>query len=127
MNATIERTAGAGLAAASGSAFQREYLGVPWTPSPEEKRLRELAHEYHERTERFDQIHCKARDKRGIAIPVMPDERSACTKNAMRVRDELGVEAARLGFTPKQWHEAISNAAHEMPNDPDERPAKTDA
>ena len=102
------------------SAFQREYLGVPWTPSPQEKQLRELAREYHERTERFDQIHCKGRDKRGIAIPVTFDERSACTKNAMRVRGELGVEAARLGFTPKQWGEAIRNAAHDMPNDPDQ-------
>lgn len=95
------------------SIFQREYFGM-WTPNPAENRLRELAREYHERTERFDQIHCKARNERGIAIPITLDEWSACTINAVRVRNELGEEALRLGFTPKQWSDAIRNAAHDM-------------
>lgn len=95
-------------------ATQGEYLGA-WTQSPEEKRLCELAREYHERTERFDQIHCKARNKRGIAIPETAGEMSICTSNAKRVYDELWIEAARLGFNRKQWQKALSNAARDIP------------
>ena len=98
------------------SAFHREYLVLPWTSSPEEKRKRELAREYHERTEAYDRTVCTGPIVRGGIMPVTPEQSSLINRNARKVRDELGVEAARLGFTPKQWCEAISNAAHEMPN-----------
>lgn len=102
--------------AAPCSAFQREYLGVPWTPSPAEKRLRELAREYHERTEAYDRTICTGPIVRGGIMPATPEQHALINRHARTVRDELGIEAARLGFSPKQWREAISNAAHEMPN-----------
>lgn len=104
------------VAGAPGSAFQREYLGVPWTPSPEEKRLRELAREYHERTEAYDRTICTGPIGRGGIMPATIDQQALINRHAGTVRDELGIEAARQGFSPKQWREAISNAAHEMPN-----------
>ena len=102
--------------AATCSAFKREYLGVPWTPSPEEKLLRDLAREYHERTEAYDSTVCTGPIVRGGIMPATPEQHALINRHARTVRDELSVEAARLGFTPKQWREAISNAAHEMPN-----------
>lgn len=54
----------------------------------EESVLRHMAREYHERTEAFDQLHCRARDERGIAIPV-GEERAACERNARMVKTEL--------------------------------------
>lgn len=95
------------------SAFQREYLGVPWTPTPEEKRLRELALEYHKRTEHFDQAHCQRRNERGIAIPTLPGESAICGRHAKQVRDELGMEALRLGFTAKRLSEEIQRTVDE--------------
>ena len=118
-------TRGGSCAPAPCSAFQREYLGVPWTPSPEEKRLRELAHEYHERTEAYDRTVCTGPIVRGGIMPATPEQHSRINIHARTVRDELGVEAARLGFTPKQWREAISNVAHEMPNDQSAEAAHT--
>jgi len=58
-------TRGGSCAPAPCSAFQREYLGVPWTPSPEQKQLRELAREYHERTEAYDRTVCTGPIVRG--------------------------------------------------------------
>ena len=103
------------------SAFQREYLGVPWQMSPQDKQLRDLAIQYHERTERFDQAHCQHRSKRGIAIPSTPGEMILCSRNARRERDELGREAERLGCDAKRWQKEIANTADEcreyvMPN-----------
>ena len=109
-------TRGGSCAPASGSAFKREYLEVPWTPSPEEKLLRDLAREYHERTEAYDSTVCTGPIVRGGIMPATPEQHALINRHARTVRDELSVEAARLGFTPKQWREAISNAAHEMPN-----------
>ena len=113
---TLSAERGGSCAPASGSAFQREYLGVPWTPSPEEKLLRDLAREYHERTEAYDSTVCTGPIVRGGIMPATPEQHALINRHARTVRDELSVEAARLGFTPKQWREAISNAAHEMPN-----------
>lgn len=121
-----ERKAEAGFAGAPGSAFQREYLGV-WTPSREEKRLRELAREYHERTEAYDRTICTGPIVRGGIMPATPEQHALINRHAGTVRDELGIEAARLGFSPKQWREAISKAAHEMPNDQAQRPGDQNA
>ena len=114
---TDNSQAGGRCAPALGSAFQREYLGAPRTPSPEEKRLRELAREYHQRTEAYDRTVCTGPIVRGGIMPATGEERALITRNANAMRYDLGVEAAKLGFTPKQWQEAISNAAQEVTND----------
>jgi hypothetical protein len=94
---------------------------MPWQMSPQEKQLRDLAIQYHERTERFDQAHCQHRNKRGIAIPSTAGEMILCSRNANCVRAELGREAESLGFDAKRWQKEIANTADEcrdyvMPN-----------
>jgi hypothetical protein len=71
-----------------GSAFQREYLGVPWTPSPEEKRLRELTREYHERTEAYDRTACSGLPSDRVAHDY-PGQDSDC--ESMETAAEAGL------------------------------------
>jgi len=54
---------------------------------------------------------------RGGIVPATGQERSLINIHAWNLRDALGVKAAQLGFSPKQWQEAISNTAKEyVPN-----------
>ncbi len=81
-----------------------------FTETKEEAALRHLAREYHERTEAFDQLHCLARNERGIAIPV-GGERVVCTCHALEVRAELANRALALGFGTLAFTMAIQDEA----------------
>ena len=91
--------------------FQREYLGIPLELTSEEKRLYELAREYHERTEAYDRTVCTGPVRCGGIMPADCEQRSLVNRNARNIYDELGVEAANLGFKPKQWRKAVFDAA----------------
>lgn len=105
------------FAALAGSAFRREYLGVPPQETDDERKLRELAEEYHRRTEAYDRTICTGPIKRGAIMPATAWEGSQINRHAKAVRDELEVEAVKLGFTPQQWRDAIRRAAN-TPNAP---------
>jgi hypothetical protein len=64
-------------------------LGEPWPEDPADKTLRELAREYHERTEAYDRSVCTGPIDRGRIMPANSDQFSAINKHAKMVREEL--------------------------------------
>jgi len=91
--------------------FEREYFGFPIELTIEEKRLRKLALEYHERTEAYDRTVCSGFNSCNRTIPVNSQQVSLVNLNAKKIRDELFIEVEKLGFKQKQWQEAIFNAS----------------
>lgn len=114
---TTDYQRGDSFAASDGSAFRREYLGMPMQETDDERKLRELAEEYHRRTEAYDRTICTGPIKRGAIMPANGWEASQINRHAIGVRDALEAGALKLGFTPKQWRDAIRRAAN-TPNEP---------
>lgn len=96
--------------------FTTAILGSFLRPTPEEQRLRELAREYHDRTEAYDRTVCTGPILRNGIMPATDRERSLITQNADMLRAALDQEAAGLGFTWPQWLRAIRNAEPMMPD-----------
>jgi hypothetical protein len=88
------------------ASFEREYLGMPYTPTKEEIRLRELAEEYHRTCEDYDRTICTGPIKDGAIMPAHGVEMSAISRHAQAVRDGLWRHVAPLGFSRQQWMEA---------------------
>ena len=80
-----------------------------FAPIKEEIRLRELAEEYHRRTEEYDRIVCSGPILNGAITPANGSEFTAINRHAQLVREELWKDVAPLGFDRKQWSEAIRN------------------
>lgn len=81
---------------------------------PQNQALWEIAREYHRATESFDKAICKARNERGVAIPVTRWEIGECSRNALRWSKRTYERAALLGFTSKQTKEALHATAREF-------------
>lgn len=69
--------------------WRSEYLCTFWDDDPTERRLKELARGYHERTEVYDQQVCSGRDEHGFAKPMNACESMLCTRHAWQVTREL--------------------------------------
>ncbi len=93
------------------ASFEREYLGMPYTPSKEEIRLRELAEEYHKTCEDYDRTICTGPIKDGAILPATGEEAAAINRHATAVRNGLFRRAQELGFDRQQWMEAIVEAS----------------
>jgi hypothetical protein len=93
------------------ASFAREYLGMPYTPTKEEIRLRELAEEYHRTCEDYDRTICTGPIKDGVILPATGEEASAINRHAIAVRNGLFRKARELGFDRQQWMEAIVEAS----------------
>lgn len=93
------------------ASFEREYLGMPYTPTKEEIRLRELAQEYHKTCEDYDRTVCTGPIQNGAIMPATGAEVSAVSRHAQAVRDGLWKHVAPLGFSRQQWMEAIRDEA----------------
>lgn len=78
-------------------------------PTESDRRLYELAKQYHEETEAYDQTVCSGRIERGIAMPVDAYEFGLINRNALRVRDRLIKDNPGIGRT--ELHRAISRYA----------------
>lgn len=89
------------------ASVEREYLGMPYTPTKEEIRLRELAEEYHRRTEEYDRTVCSGPIHNGAIMPADGVEVATINRHAQRIRDGLWQHVAQLGFSRQQWMEAI--------------------
>jgi hypothetical protein len=78
-----------------------EILGYWPEVTPEDRQLRRLAREYHQRTEAFDQQH--------------PGDwnRGLWDRNARMIQHELWLQVRELGYTRQQWQEAMYLAGHE--------------
>lgn len=88
--------------------FKQEILGI-YPPSEKEMKLRDLAKEYHDRTEAFDRTVCTGPILHGGIMPANGQERLLINKHAREVRDMIYREAGKLGFTTKRIREAIAN------------------
>lgn len=82
--------------------YRQDILGYWPSTTPEERKFRQLAREYVQQTEAFDQIHCSS--------PIKPQERATCTKHALKLYSDLGMQARGLGFKTKDWHDAVAEA-----------------
>ena len=91
--------------------WHRSCLGIPTGDDERHYWLRKLVEEYHQRTEAFDQLHCKARNARGIAIPGNSEEWRLCNENARMVNKELEAAAARHMFAAHEWLTAKASYA----------------
>lgn len=73
------------------SAFKALLYG-DFTPTEEDRRLHELAKQYHKEAEAYDQIVCSGKSKSGAAMPVDAYELRLINRNALkilnRIRDE---------------------------------------
>lgn len=95
--------------------YRQEWLAQPWD-TPQDRALRTLAREYHERTEAFDQAYCRARDQHGFAVP-LHSEWLACNDHALAVLHELKGRCRDLGLDATRLREAISSEARHFEAD----------
>ncbi len=77
-----------------------------FTPTEKDRRLYELAKQYHEETEGYDQTVCSCRNDRGIAMPATRYELGLINRNALKVRKRLLDENPAIGRT--ELYRAIS-------------------
>lgn len=82
--------------------FQRLYLNEP--PDPAELKLQQLAREYEETCEAFDQRVCTGRSRDGVAMPVTSWEVAAVNGFAKETLSRL---ARRAGVSQTKFLEAI--------------------
>ena len=75
-----------------------------FTPTEKDSRLYELAKQYHEETEYYDQAVCSGRTERGIAIPIDAYEHGLINRNAMKMRKRL------LDENPDIWRGELDRA-----------------
>lgn len=80
-----------------------------FTPTEKDQRLWELAKQYHEETEAYDQRVCSGRTERGVAMPVNAYEHGLINRNALAVRKRLLDE--NQDIERGEFHRAISRYA----------------
>ncbi len=80
--------------------FQQEILGIWPEPTPQEKKMRNLAKEYHDMCEAFD-VRC--------SNPPTMREWAMMNRHAQAVRKLIIMEAERSGIDAGSMHEAIRN------------------
>ena len=73
------------------------------------RELSRLAKQYHQETEYFDRAVCTGPIIRGGIMPATGSEHAAINKNASAVRERLFYETLKLGFSEKQWIQAIKS------------------
>lgn len=93
--------------------FENLYLGMPRQLTEKEIALRELAKTYHYRCEKFDRAVCTGPVTVGGVRPRTEAERAAVAIHARAVREELGWDVARLGFSPRDWDMAIQEVGRD--------------
>lgn len=91
--------------------FVQEHMGHP---DDSMRKLRELAQRYANETEAFDRRVCTGPMCNGDIMPKGSREIMEINRFANTLRKELGDEAARLGFTPKDWQRAIWESRHTL-------------
>lgn len=85
--------------------FEKEYFCIFLN---EDIKLHELAKEYHEQCEAYDKLVCRARTKKGVAMPNSLSEHSLITANAKWLWSVLQKEAENLGYSKDRWSQAVS-------------------
>jgi len=91
-------------------AFRKELLG---TFEPMDRRLWDLAVEYHQRCEAYDRTVCTGPIVKDGIMPVTHRELALINRHAVVVRRDIAQRAEQMGFTRKELQKAISSAADE--------------
>src|SRR6266567_2365870 len=81
--------------------FRDEMYGSWLAETEEERKLRELADQYHTRCDYFD---------KGL-LPYDGEDRGRMNANALRVRDKIIQQGLSMGFTREQVEQAIRDHA----------------
>lgn len=79
-------------------------------PDKGRSKLAEIAREYHTQCDAFDDRICSGKHK-GVSVPVTSLERAECVRNAKTVRTKQLAKAIDLGFSEKDFQEALVNNA----------------
>ncbi len=95
--------------------WHQEYACAFWE-SDRDMAIWRLAREYHERTEAFDLLHCRARNERGIAVP-QGEEWSVCNRHAREVKVELVNRCVEQGIDTHLLDTAIRADARRFESD----------
>jgi hypothetical protein len=87
--------------------FYDLYLGK-WEPSGRSERLHQIAKQYHEETEAFDQTVCSAVNERGVAMPTTNIELRLININAQKVKRRLidhnsDIEPSEIGKAIRRY------------------------
>jgi len=101
-----------------------KFMGTPspgrYMLSPREKRLRELAEEYHQSTEEYDRAICQDELRDGYrreidvhVIPVTPAGRSRMNKFARQARERALREVHKLDFSEVDFKQALQAVTHD--------------
>ena len=98
------------------SAFPSEFLGSIPQATPEEIAVRELAEDYYRVTEEYDRSVCTGPIVNGSIIPATTYEFADVNRFARLAYASRLQKAVEIGATAKQFHRAISDAAHRMQN-----------
>lgn len=70
--------------------------------------LYDLAQQYHERCDAYDQRHCTGKSPRaGEPLPANGNELGAINANAKEVHEDIVRQGHFMGFTPRQIEDAI--------------------
>lgn len=88
--------------------FAQQYCTSFWDSSREP--IIQLAEHAVDLMEWHDELVCRHRDERGVAIPVTTWERQACGAYAREVREDLGELARRLGYRAEDWRDELRRA-----------------
>lgn len=83
--------------------FQREYYGSLNEPTPEEAKLRELAEEYEQRCESYDQLVCGP-----DGMPKNGEQMGLINRHAQKVRNEILPQVHALGLDWKDFKRELS-------------------
>ena len=84
------------------------FVSLKWNvPLPCKEALWQLAEDYHVLTERFDRSVCTGGYRNGTIMPRNGQELGVICRNALRLRKEITLEAAKHGFSGRELHDAI--------------------
>lgn len=87
--------------------FKKIHMG-DFSPTKRDIELHEIAKQYHDLTEEFDQQVCRFKNEEGVAIPSSSSELRAINTNAKSVMERL-CWMNRAKFSDKEIRKAIQN------------------
>ncbi len=82
-----------------------------WRPTEQERKAAELAERYHRETEAYDRTVCTGPIRDGSVKPIGPHELAMVNRNAIKVREQIMLEAAQHGISRQDMAHAINRNA----------------
>ena len=89
-----------------------QFLYGEFSYDEKDQGLHELAQQYLEETEAYDQLICSVKNDRGVAIPVDNHEFRLINKNALKVRNRLLKDNPSIH--PSELHRVINKISDQV-------------